>query len=329
MPTVYITRNIPETGPRKLREAGYEVRVWASDDVVDRDRLLQEIQDCDGVLCLLTDRVDAEFLNAAPRLQVVANMAVGFDNFDVAALTRRRVIGTNTPGVLTDTTADFAWTLLMAAARLVVPGHEYVRAGKWQTWGPLLLRGQDVHHATLGLIGLGRIGCEVARRAQGFSMHVLYYDPIRRQDLERDYGLTYTDMDRLLRESDFVSVHTPLTPETHHLISREQLRVMKKTAVLINTSRGPVVDMMALYEALRDGEIWAAGLDVTDPEPIPTDHPLLTLDNCLIVPHIASASYKTRDDMSGLAADNIIAVLSGRRPPTPVNPEVVEQKGLK
>ncbi len=332
MPKVFITRRIPEIGPSKLRaQPGWEVRQWERDDVIPRDRLLQEVKGCDAVLTLLTERIDAEFLDAAgPQLKIVANMAVGFDNFDVAEMTRRGVIGTNTPDVLTDTTADLAFALLMAVARLLPQGERYVKEGRWKTWEPLGFLGQDVHHATLGLIGVGRIGAAMARRGAGFEMKVIYYDAFRRQDLEERFGYEYRpSVEDVLREADFVSLHTPLTPETRHLINSERLRLMKKTAVLINTSRGPVVDTMALYEALKNGVIWGAGLDVTDPEPLPPDHPLLTLPNCLVVPHIASASFKTRDAMSELAADNIIAVLNGRAPKTPVNREVVEQKGLR
>jgi glyoxylate reductase len=248
----------------------------------------------------------------------------------VPEMSRRGVIGTNTPDVLTDTTADLAFALLMATARLLPQAQQYVRDGKWKTWEPLGFLGQDVHHATLGLIGLGRIGAAMARRGAGFEMKVIYYDAFRREDLEREYGYEYRDsVEAVLREADFVSLHTPLTEETRHLMNTERLGMMKPTAVLINSSRGPVVDPQALYEALQAGTIWAAGLDVTEPEPPPADHPLLTLDTCLVVPHIASASVKTRDAMSELAADNIINVLSGRKPKTAVNPEVVAQKSLQ
>ena len=284
---------------------------------------LKAISDKDAVLCLLTDKVDAETMDVAKNVKIFANMAVGFDNIDVEECTKRGVMASNTPGVLTGTTADFAFTLLMSAARRIREGHEFVQAGKWETWGPLLLMGQDIHHATLGLIGLGRIGTEMARRGQGFSMRVIYNDVVRREDLEQELGLEYADFDTVLQESDFVSMHVPYMPATHHLISTEQLAMMKQTAVLINTARGPIVDPQALYTALKSGEIWAAGLDVTDPEPIPMDDPLLTLDNCLIAPHIASASFNTRSDMSELAANNILAALSGERPPTILNPDVL------
>ncbi len=321
-PKVYITRRIPESGIKLLQES-CDVEIWDSDDVVPRDVFLKAISDKDAVLCLLTDKVDAETMDVAKSVKIFANMAVGFDNIDVEECTKRGVMASNTPGVLTDTTADFAFTLLMATARRIREGHEFIQAGKWETWGPLLLMGQDIHHATLGLIGLGRIGTEMARRGQGFSMRVLYNDVVRREDLEQELSLEYADFDTVLRESDFVSMHVPYMPATHHLISTEQLAMMKQSAVLINTARGPIVDPQALYTALKSGEIWAAGLDVTDPEPIPMDDPLLTLDNCLIAPHIASASFNTRSDMSELAANNILAALSGERPPTILNPDVL------
>src|SRR6266542_2096587 len=332
MPKVFITRNIPAIGLDKLRkQSGWEIDQWAKDEVIPRDELLRRVKGADAVLSLLTERIDAEFLDAAgPQLKVVANLAVGFDNFVVPDMTKRGVIGTNTPDVLTDTTADLAFTLLMATARMLPQAQRYVKEDKWKTWEPLGFMGQDVHHATLGLVGLGRIGAAMARRGAGFEMKVIYYDAYRRQDLEQQYGYQYRDsIEEVLREADFVSVHTPLTEETRHLMNKDRLGMMKKTAILINSARGPIVDPDALFDALTHGTIWAAGLDVTEPEPIPADHKLLTLENCLIVPHIASASIKTRKDMSELAADNIINVLSGRAPKTPVNKEVVEQKGLK
>ncbi len=321
-PKVYVTRRIPESGIALLQES-CDVEIWDSDDVVPRDTFLAAVADKDAVLCLLTEKIDAETLSVAKNAKIFANMAVGFDNIDVPECTKRGVMASNTPGVLTDTTADFAFTLLMAAARRIREGHEFVHAGKWETWGPLLLMGQDIHHATLGLVGLGRIGTEMARRGQGFSMRVLYNDVVRREDLEQELGLEYVDFDTVLRESDFVSLHVPYMPETHHLISTDELAKMKQSAVLINTARGPIVDPAALYTALSSGEIWAAGLDVTDPEPIPMDDPLLTLDNCLVAPHIASASFQTRSDMSELAANNILAALAGERPPTILNPELL------
>ncbi len=322
MAKVYVTRSIyPEA--LELLQRGHDVKVWEEDRTVPRDVLLREVADAEAVLTLLTEKVDDEFLDAAPHLKIVANMAVGFDNIDVAVCTRRKVVVTNTPGVLTETTADFAFSLLMAAARFVVPGMEYVRNGKWTTWSPNLFVGRDVHHATLGIVGLGRIGQEMAKRGRGFDMDILYYDVYRREDLEREHGWRYADMDTLLSESDFVTVHVDLNDQTRRMFSVDAFSKMKKTAILINAARGPIVDTDALYEAVKSGEIGGAGLDVTDPEPLPADHPILTLENVVVCPHIASASLQTRTKMTILAAENIVAVLAGDRPKTPVNPELV------
>jgi glyoxylate reductase len=299
--------------------------VWEAELPPPREVILREARDADGLLSLLTDRVDAELLDLCPRLRVVSNYAVGFDNIDIPAATARGIPVGNTPGVLTETTADFAFTLLLAAARRVVEGVDYVRAGRWQTWGPLLLTGPDVHGATLGLVGLGRIGAEMAKRARGFDMRVLYTDVVRREDLEASLGLRYATLDEVLREADFISLHTPLMPETHHLIGMAQLRAMKPTAILINTSRGPIVDCDALAEALRAGDIGGAALDVTEPEPLPADHPLVTLPNCIIVPHIASASHATRAAMARIAAENLIAGLNGQPLTASPNPEALGQ----
>jgi glyoxylate reductase len=268
---------------------------------------------------LLTDRIDPELMDACPKLRVVSNMAVGFDNIDIPAASERGILVGNTPGVLTETTADFAFALLMAAARRIVEGVDYVRAGRWKTWGPMLLMGADIHHATLGLVGLGRIGAEMAKRAHGFDMRVVYYDVQRRKDLEQSMGITYLPLDDVLARADFVSVHTPLTPETHHLMNRERLGRMKSTAILINTSRGPVVETEALIEALRNGTIGGAALDVTEPEPLPADSPLVSLPNCIVVPHIASASGVTRGQMAEITARNLIAGLKGELLPAGLN----------
>ena len=325
-PKVFVARVIPDDGLDPILEA-CDARVWEDELPPPREELLGAIEGCDGVLTLLTDRVDDEFLDrAGPQLKVVSNYAVGFDNVDVAACTRRGVPIGNTPGVLTDTTADLAFALMMAAARRLPEGDRYVRAGKWRTWGPMLLLGPDVHGATLGILGFGRIGQAVAKRAAGFGMTLLYHDVHRvPEEVERTYAATYVPLEELFARSDFISVHVNLTPETRGLIGSAALRAMKPTAVLVNTARGPVVDPRALYEALRDGEIGAAALDVTDPEPIPVDDPLLTLDNCLVVPHIASASRATRGKMASMAAANLLAGLRGERLPTPVNPEVYDR----
>lgn len=320
-PKVYVTRLIPEKGVEMLLDF-CDAEVWEGELPPPREVLLNKVQDVEGLLSLLTDRIDAQLMDAAPKLKVISNMAVGYDNIDVKEATRRGIIVGNTPGVLTDTTADFAFALLMATARRIPEACRYVRAGKWKTWGPKLLLGWDIHGATLGLVGMGRIGSGVARRATGLGMRILYYDVVRREDLEEELGLEFVDFETLLERSDFISLHVPLTSETHHLIGTEQFRLMKPTAILINTSRGPIVDPQALYEALKSGQIAACGLDVTEPEPIPMDDPLLTLDNCVIVPHIASASIATRTKMAAMAAENLIAGLKGEMPPHPVNPEV-------
>ena len=320
-PRVFVSRRIPDEGLDPVL-AACDADVWDGELPPPRDELLRRIAGCDGVLALLTDRVDDEFLDAAgPQLKVVANFAVGFDNIDVAACARRGVAVGNTPGVLTETTADLAFALLMAAARRVAEGSRYVRDGKWKTWGPLLLLGPDVHGSTLGIVGFGRIGQAMAKRAQGFGMRILYHDVQEvPEDVAASLGATYLPLEKLLADSDFVSLHVNLSPVTRHLINAESLAWMKPTAVLINTSRGPVVDQAALAAALTDGTIWAAALDVTDPEPIPMDDPLVGLDNCLIVPHIASASRATRGKMAAMAAANLLAGVRDEPLPTPVVP---------
>ena len=322
-PRVFVTRVIPDEGLDPVREA-CEVDLWTEELPPPRDELLRRVAGVDGLLSLLTDAVDDELLDAAgAQLKVVSNFAVGFDNIDVEACTRRRIPAGNTPGVLTETTADLAFALLMAAARRIPEGVDHVRDGRWLTWGPMLLMGVDVHGATLGIVGFGRIGREMARRAGGFGMRILYQDvhPATAED-EAQLGARRVEMDELLRESDFISLHVNLTDETHHLIDADALRAMKPTAVLVNTSRGPVVDPDALESALRAGEIFAAGLDVTDPEPLPSDHPLVALPNCIVVPHIASASRVTRGKMAAMAAANLLSGVRGERLPTPINPEV-------
>ena len=323
-PRVFVTRLLPEEGLALVRDAT-DADIWEGELPPSRDELLHRVRGVDGLLSLLTDRVDAELLDAAGiQLRVVSNYAVGFDNIDVPELTRRGIPAGNTPGVLTETTADLAFALLMAAARRLDEASRYVRADRWQTWGPMLLTGVDVHAATLGIVGFGRIGREVAKRGRGFGMRVLYHDVVAAspEDEAALGGARRVELDQLLAESDFVSLHVNLTDETRHLVNAEALRRMKPSAVLVNTSRGPVVDQRALYEALRGGEIFAAALDVTDPEPMRADDPLLTLENCLVVPHIASASRATRAKMAVMAAENLLAGLRGERLPNPVNPEV-------
>ena len=325
-PRVFVSRRIPEDG-LSLIMAAADAAVWPDELPPPRDELLRAIQGVDGVLTLLTDRVDAEFFDrAGPQLKVVSNYAVGFDNIVVPEATRRRVPVGNTPGVLTDTTADLAFALLMAAGRRVVEGDRYVHDGHWKTWGPLLLLGTDVYGSTLGIVGFGRIGQALARRAAGFGMTVLFHDVMDPPaDAVRSLNAHRVELDELFERSDFVSLHTNLTAETRHLVNAERLRRMKPTSVLVNTSRGPVVDQKALYRALREGWIMAAAADVTDPEPMPMDEPLLTLPNFVVVPHIASASRATRGKMAQMAAENLLAGVRGERLPTPVNPEVYEK----
>lgn len=322
-PKVYVTRMVPEVGLEKV-QAACDAEIWEGALPVPREVLLEKVAEVAGLYCLLTDRVDAALLDASPNLKVVSNYAVGYNNIDVEACTARGIPVGNTPGVLTDTTADFAFTLLTAAARRVVEGVDYVIGGKWKTWGPKLLLGQDIHGSTLGIVGFGRIGQAVAKRASGFDMRVIYYDPYVK---EAPVGIDAesVDLEMLLSTSDFVSVHVPLTEATHHLLSTEELAQMKSTAILVNTARGPVVDPDALLHALKEGQLAAAALDVTEPEPISSDHPLLALPNCIVTPHIASASVATRGKMATIAADNLLAGLQGERLPHCVNPEVYNE----
>ena len=322
--TVAVTRVIPDAGLRLLREAA-EVRLWEDELPPSPERLAELLRGCAGALTLLTDQIDGEVLDREPQLKVISNFAVGYDNVDVPAATERGVAVCNTPGVLTETTADFAWALLMAAARRVVEGADYVRAGKWKTWGPRLLLGRDLTGATLGIVGFGRIGREVAKRAHGFDMRVLAYDAHQDEAAARELGVAYVPLDDLLRKSDFVTLHVVLTPETSKMIGARELGLMKPEAILVNAARGPVVDTDALVAALRDGTIGGAALDVTDPEPLPADHPLIALPNALVVPHMASATVATRDRMAELAAHNLLAVLRGEHPPGIVNPEALER----
>ncbi len=317
---VFVTRKLPVAALEKLARH-CELDVWDGFLPPDYDILLKKAPSLDGLLCLLTDRVDAQLLAAAPRLKVVSNMAVGYDNIDVSAASARGIPVGNTPGVLTETTADFAFALLMAAARRIPEAQQYIRAGKWQTWHPTVLSGRDIYAASLGIIGFGRIGQAVARRAAGFGMRILAHSRGHSEQILAA-GAEPCGLDELLRQSDFVSLHLPLTDETRQFIGARELSLMKPTAILINTARGGVVDQVALYEALRDKAILAAALDVTDPEPIPLEDPLLSLDNCLVVPHIASASVATRAKMAQMAADNCLAGLRGEPLPTCVNPGV-------
>jgi glyoxylate reductase len=321
--SVFVTRHLPGGALNYLAEHT-EVDVWPDELPPSPDDLRRRVADSHGLLSLLTERIDVQLLDAAPCLLVVSNMATGFDNIDVKAATDHDVLVTRTPGVLTETTADFAFALLLAAARRVVEGDRYTREGRWKTWGPETLLGQDVHSSTLGIVGLGRIGAEVARRARGFGMRILYNSRNRKTDLASELGAEYRELPELLAQSDFVSLHTALSAETRRMINAETLRLMKPSAILVNTGRGPLIDQAALFEAVRDGVIAGAALDVTDPEPMPPDDPLLTLPNVIVTPHIASASVATRSRMAMLAAENLVHALSGEVPEATVNPEVTE-----
>jgi glyoxylate reductase len=323
-PKAFVARVILEPALGRIR-AECDADVWPERMAPPRAELLRRVAGADGVLTLLTDRVDAEFLDAAgPQLRVVANHAIGVDNVDVAAATARSVLVCNTPGVLTETTADLAFALMLAAARRLQEGVDQVRRGDWVTWEPAGLLGHDVFGATLGLVGLGRIGAAVARRAVGFGMRILYHDPVASPEVEAAAGARRAaSLDELLGASDFVSLHAPLTAATRGLIGEATLALMKPTAILINTARGPLVDTAALVRALERKTIAGAALDVTDPEPLPADHPLVGLPSCLVVPHIGSASLATRRRMSTMAADNLLAGLRSERPPNLVNPEAL------
>jgi lactate dehydrogenase-like 2-hydroxyacid dehydrogenase len=320
-PPVLITKRIYPEAIEYLKQHA-EVDYAASDDGLTAEELLARVRGKQAVVSQLTDKFSAGVIDQLDGLRVIANVAVGFDNIDVPAATRRRILVTHTPDVLTDTTADFAFTLLMAAARRVVEGHHFVHSGQWTKWRIDLLVGQDIHHRTLGIFGMGRIGQAVARRGRGFDMRILYHDAVRAPEaVERELGAEFVSAERLLRESDFVSLHVPLLPHTRHMMSTEQFRLMKPTAILVNTSRGPVVDEAALAEALEERVIAGAGIDVFENEP--QVHPtLLKLENVVLAPHIASASVDTRRKMSMMAAENAVAAIEGKKPANLLNPEV-------
>lgn len=321
-PKIFITRLIPDPGLTLLKQHVPTLEVWTHDLPLPREQLLEKVRGVDGLLCLLTERIDAELMDViGSQVKVISSMSVGVDHIDLSEATRRGIPIGNTPGVLTDATADQAFALLLAAARRITEAERYVRAGKWVTWSPSLLLGADLVGATLGIVGFGRIGQAVAKRAQGFDLRVIYHDPTA----EPAYGAQPVSLDTLLHESDFISIHVPLTKDTRHLVNADFLSKMKPNAVLVNTARGGVLDQMALYNALKSNQIFAAALDVTDPEPLPMSSPLLELENCLIVPHLGSASKRTRDQMSLLAAQNLIAGLNGERLPHCANPDVYKK----
>lgn len=317
-PHVFVTRHIPEPALTKA-QAACDVDLWEAETPPPYEALLERSRGKDGVLTMLTDRIDAAFMDAAgSSLKVISQMAVGYDNIDTAAAAERGIAVGNTPGVLTDATADLAFALLLAAARRIVEGARYIENGDWQTWHPTVLLGRDLAGATLGIVGFGRIGSAVARRALGFNLRILAYSPSLTEEAARAANVERADLDTLLRQSDFVSLHTPLNNQTRHLINRDRLALMKPTAILVNTARGGVVDQDALYEALVNGVIGGAGLDVTTPEPLPADHPLLKLLNVTIVPHVGSATIGTRGRMAEMAVDNLIAGVTGKPLPNAV-----------
>ncbi|MFN4260002.1 MAG: 2-hydroxyacid dehydrogenase [Gemmataceae bacterium] len=325
-PKVFVTRVLPNVGMKLIQEH-CDAEVWPDPLPPPYDLIQRKVADCDGLVSLLTDRIDAPLLDAAPRLKVVSNFAVGFNNIDIPAATARGVAVGNTPGVLTDATADMAFCLLIAAARRVVEGHQYTLSGQWKTWEPLGHLGQDLAGRTIGIIGMGRIGYAMAQRCHGgWGMRVLYHDVYRNEKAEQQFAARQVDLDTLLRESDFVSVHTDLNDQTRGMFNAETFRKMKPTAVFVNSARGPLVDQKALHDALKNGVIFAAGLDVTDPEPPDPNDPLLRLPNVVIAPHIASATVGTRNAMAEICAKNLIAGVTGQPLPAWVNPEVASQR---
>ena len=327
-PKAYVTRKLPERGLKIIKEH-FDTEVWSEYAPPPKKVIIQKTASVDALVSLLSDKIDSEVFDAAPKLKIVSQLAVGFDNIDLKEATKRGIYVTNTPEVLTDTTADFAWALLMALARRVVEADKYVRTGKWTVgWHPEMLQGRDVYGATMGIVGAGRIGYEIARRAKGFKMKILYYDVIPRPEIEKDFGAKKADLDKLLQESDFVSLHVPLMKETLHLINESKLRMMKKTAYLINNSRGPVLEEEALTKALKEGWIAGAGLDVFEQEPTAKSNPLLKMDNVVLAPHISSASYETRSRMAEMVAENLIAYFAKKKPPNLVNPDVMKTRPL-
>jgi glyoxylate reductase len=328
-PKVYVTREIPQAGIDVL-ESYCDIEVNPEEAPPTKEELKKSVQDKDALLCLVTDCIDKEIVNIGSRLKVISSMSVGYEHIDVAEATTRGIYVTFTPGVLTDATADFAWALIMATARRVAEADKYVRDGKWKiAWAPMMFLGSEIYGKTLGILGLGRIGSGVAERSKGFHMKLIYYDTIRAPtQREKELGIQYMALEEVLRQADFVSVHVPYLPTTHHLIGKEQIRMMKPSAHLINTSRGPVVDDEALTLALREGWIAGAGLDVFEEEPVSSKSPLLELESIVLAPHIASATRESRYGMARIAAENLISVLKGETPPHLVNPDVMAVKPL-
>ncbi|RLE60442.1 MAG: D-glycerate dehydrogenase [Thermoprotei archaeon] len=329
-PKVYVTRIIPEPGLSILKEC-CDVEIHQSKEwPPSREELIEKVKDKDGLLCLLTDKIDAEVMDAAPNLKVISTYSVGFDHIDVEAATKRGIYVTHTPGVLTDAVAEFTVGLILAITRRILEADKIIRSGEWnKPWNPFFLTGPELKGKTIGLIGFGRIGIAVAKRLSSFDVKILYYDVTRRWDVESILGVEYTDIETILKESDIVSLHVPLLKSTYHLIGEKELKMMKKTAYLINTARGPVVDTEALVKALKEGWIAGAALDVFEQEPLPSGHPLTKLENVILTPHIASATIEARQRMAELAAKNLVAVLKGEMPPALVNKEVLNVRPLE
>jgi len=315
-PKLFITRYIPEEAIKRLEEV-FEVEIFPENRAITHEELKEKVKDIDALICLLTDNIDHEIIEAASNLKCISVYAVGYNNIDVEAATKHSIVICNTPGVLTETTADLAWALIMSCARRIVEADRFVREGKFQGWEPMLMLGNDIFGKTLGIIGMGRIGRAVAHRALGFDMKVIYYDPqVDPESLPSDY--VSVDLTTLCQNSDFISIHTPLTPKTRHLIGEKEFNLMKPTAILINTARGPIIDEQALISALKENKIASAGLDVYENEPVIPEE-LIKLSNVILLPHIGSASYETRTKMALLAAENAIAVIEGKNPPARVN----------
>ncbi len=315
---VFVTRRIPEKGIKMLEER-YDVEINPHDRVLTKAEIIERVGDADALLCLLTDKIDAEVMDAGPKLKIISNYAVGYNNIDVTEATKRGIVVTNTPGVLTETTADLAWALLMAIARRVVDGDRFMREGKFRGWAPMLMLGTDVYGKTLGIVGMGKIGQAVARRARGFGMKVLYYNRKRKPEVEEELGAEYVSLEELMKRSDYISLHVPLTPETRNMLNREMLELMKPSAYLINSARGEVIDEPYLIEMLKKKRIRGAALDVFWGEPLNVNPELYGLDNVVLAPHMGSASLETRTKMAVMAAQAIIDVLEGREPVNKVN----------
>ncbi|MBM6619181.1 2-hydroxyacid dehydrogenase [Bacillus suaedaesalsae] len=322
-PSIFITRKIPEIAVQMLREQ-CEVEMWDKEDIpVPVEILREKVKTVDGLYCMLSDSINKEMMEEAQNLKVISNLAVGYNNIDIQAASEKGIMVTNTPGVLNEATADLTFSLLMATARRIPEASDFVRNGEWKSWSPMLLTGQDVFGATIGIIGMGRIGEAVARRAKGFNMNILYHNRSRKEQAEKELGATYVSLEELLAKSDFVVLLAPFTEETKNLIAKKELEQMKETSILINVARGGMVNESDLYDALVQKKIWAAGLDVFEQEPVPLDHPLLTLPNVVVLPHIGSASIKTRITMSEVAASNMLQALNGQVPSDLVNTNIL------